>query len=72
MFCTKTKRRKRIDEIFNKDAAIAFTFMLTISAILVALPTAVVHDPSLSILIWAYISVTNNPIGVSHQEVIVF
>jgi hypothetical protein len=52
--------------------AVAFTLMLTISAILFALPTVAAHDPPLTIPTWAYVSVTNNPIGVGQQEVIVF
>jgi hypothetical protein len=56
----------------TKISAITFVLLLTISTILVALPNVVAHDPPLSIPTWAFISVTNNPIGVNQQLVIVF
>jgi len=52
--------------------AVIFVLVLTFSAILTALPTVVAHDPPLTVPTWAYISVTNNPIGVGQQVVIVF
>ena len=52
--------------------AVAFTLMLTISAIFVIFPIVSASDPPLTIPTWTYISVTNNPIGVGQQEVIVF
>jgi len=55
-----------------KVTAISFVLVLTISAILVALPTVGAHDPPWAIPTWVYISATNNPIGVGQQVVIVF
>jgi len=55
-----------------KVTAISFVLVLTFSAILVALPTVVAHDPPLEVPTWAYIAVTNNPIGVGQQVVVVF
>jgi len=55
-----------------KVTAVIFVLVLTISAILTAFPTVVAHDPPLTVPTWAYISVTNNPIGVGQKVVIVF
>jgi hypothetical protein len=56
----------------TKISAITFVLTLTISAILIALPTVTAHDPPWTVPTWAYISVTNNPIGVGQQTVVVF
>jgi hypothetical protein len=56
----------------SKTVTIALILVLTFSAIFVALPIASAHDPPWTIPTWAYISVTNDPIGVGQQEVIVF
>jgi outer membrane protein assembly factor BamB len=52
--------------------AVIFVLVLTFSALLAAFPTVVAHDPPLTVPTWAYISATNNPIGVGQQVVIVF
>ena len=51
----------------SKLSAIAFVIILTFAAIFVALPIASAHDPAWEVPNWAYISVTNNPIGVNQQ-----
>ena len=56
----------------TKISATTFALILTISAILVAFPTVVAHDPPWTVPTWAYIAVTNNPIGVGQQVVVVF
>jgi len=55
-----------------KVTAISFVLVLTFSALLAAFPTVAAHDPPLTVPTWAYISATNNPIGVGQQMVIVF
>jgi hypothetical protein len=52
--------------------AVAFTLMLTISAILFAFPIVVAHDPPRTIPTWAYISCVPTPIGVGQQTTIVY
>jgi hypothetical protein len=56
----------------SKLSAIAFVLILTFSAIIAALPLVSAHDPPLEIPNWAYMSVTNNPIGVNQQLGIIF
>jgi outer membrane protein assembly factor BamB len=56
----------------TKISAITFVLLLTISAIFVALPIVGAHDPPWTVPTWAYISATNNPIGVGQQVVVVF
>jgi len=56
----------------TKISAITVVLVLTVSAILVALPTVVAHDPAWEIPTWAYISASSNPVGVNQQTVIVF
>jgi len=55
-----------------KVTTISFVLVLTFSAILVAFPSVGAHDPPLTVPTWAYISASNNPIGVNQQTVIVF
>jgi hypothetical protein len=56
----------------SKLSAIAFAIILTFAAIFVALPIVSAHDPPREIPTWAYMSVSNNPIGVNQQEGIIF
>jgi len=56
----------------SKISAITFVLVLTFSAILVAFPTVVAHDPPWTVPIWAYISAAYNPIGINQQTIIVF
>ena len=69
------KLRMRKMKIWNnksKLSAIAFVIILTFAAIYVALPIVSAHDPAWEVPNWAYISVTNNPIGVNQQLVILY
>jgi hypothetical protein len=56
----------------TKTATITLVLMLTIPAILAALPTVGAHDPPLTVPTWCYVSVSYDPIGVNQQTVIVF
>jgi hypothetical protein len=56
----------------SKLTAIAFVLMLTISAILVAIPAVTGHDPAWEIPTWAFISVSPNPIGIGQDALLVF
>jgi hypothetical protein len=56
----------------SKLSAIAFAIILTFAAIFVALPIVSAHDPAWEVPTWAYMSVTNNPIGVNQQVGILF
>ena len=58
----------------SKTAAtsIALFLMLTIAVTLVALPIANAHYPAWTYPTWCYVAVTNNPIGVNQQMVIVY
>ncbi len=56
----------------SKISAIAFALILTVTAVFVALPIVSAHDPPWEVPTWCYIAVTNNPIGVNQQVVIVF
>ena len=57
----------------NKSAvAIALFLMATIAVTLISLPITNAHDPPQNITTWAYIAVTNDPIGVDQTLVIVF
>jgi len=55
-----------------KATAIIFVLVLTFSALLVAFPTVGAQDAQYTEPTWAYSSVTNNPIGVGQQVVIVY
>jgi len=59
-------------KIKSKVTAIAFVLMLTFAATFVALPIVSAHDPPLEVPTWAYISLTNNVIGVGQQVVIIY
>jgi len=56
----------------SKISAITFVLLLTFAAVLVALPIVSAADPPLEIPVWCYVTVTNNPIGVNQQLVIVY
>jgi hypothetical protein len=56
----------------TKTSTIALVLMLTFAAIFVALPIVSAHDPPWEVPTWAYISITNNPIGVNQQVVIIY
>jgi len=56
----------------TKISAITFVLVLTISATFVALPIVSAHDPPLEVPTWAYISLTNNVIGVGQQVVAIY
>jgi hypothetical protein len=56
----------------SKISAITFVLVLTISAILVALPTATAHDPPLTVPTFSYIVVAPNPVGIGQTAWIVF
>jgi outer membrane protein assembly factor BamB len=53
-------------------ATIALILVLTFAATFVALPIVGAHDPPLEVPTWAFISATNDPIGVGQQLVIIF
>jgi hypothetical protein len=75
LFCRKTKGEKnkmKLSTNKTKATSVIFVLVLTFSAILASFPTVGAHDPPLTVPTWAYISVTNNPIGVGQQLVIVF
>jgi hypothetical protein len=55
-----------------KATAVILVLVLTISATLVALPIVGAHDPPLEFSTWCFISVSQNPIGVSQQTCVVF
>ncbi len=54
-----------------KPALIALFLVFTISATLVALPSALAHDPAWNIPTYAYITVSPNPVGVHQTATIV-
>jgi hypothetical protein len=56
----------------TKLSTIALVLILTVSAMLVALPTVSAHDPPLSIATFAYISVAPSTIGVNQQVLLYF
>ena len=56
----------------TKTASITLILMLTFSAAILALPIASAHDPGWEIPVYTYVAVTNNPIGVGQNLVIVF
>jgi hypothetical protein len=56
----------------TKISAITFVLILTISAILVALPNVGAHDPPQTIPTWAFVALVNDVIGVNQQTNIVF
>jgi len=62
----KTLRNK------SRISAISVITILIISAVIVALPMVSAHDPAWEVPTWAYMSVTNNPIGVNQQLGIIF
>jgi outer membrane protein assembly factor BamB len=55
-----------------KATVVIFVLVLTFSALLAAFPTVGAHDPPWTVPTWAFISASNNPIGVNQQTVIVF
>jgi outer membrane protein assembly factor BamB len=55
-----------------KATSVIFVLVLTISAILTALPIASAHDPPWTIPSWVYITATNNPIGVGQTTYVFF
>ena len=56
----------------SKLSAIAFALVLTVATMLVALPAVSAADPPLEVPTWCYVTVTNNPIGVNQQLVLVY
>ena len=62
----KTQKNK------SKISAITLVLLLTISAILVALPSVSAHDPPWDIPSWTFASCVPNPTAVGQQVVIVF
>ena len=56
----------------TKATTISFVLVLTISAILVALPPVIAHDPPRTKDSWTYIGVSPNPIGQGQQVLITF
>jgi hypothetical protein len=56
----------------SKISAIAFVLLLTFSATFVALPIVSAHDPPLEVNTWCYCVVSNQIIGVSQQQKIIF
>jgi len=65
---------KKLKTLKNKYkiSAITFVLLLTFAAVLVALPIVSAADPPLEIPVYCYVTVTNNPIGVNQQLVIVY
>jgi len=55
-----------------KVTAISFVLVLTFSAILVALPTVVAHDPPMTSNTWTYCTIAPNPIGAGQRVLVVF
>jgi outer membrane protein assembly factor BamB len=56
----------------KKIAIIALVLVLTISAILTALPFVAAHDPPLEVPTWTYLTISYNPIGVNQQTLVVW
>jgi hypothetical protein len=56
----------------SKLSAITFVIMLVFAATIAAFPLVSAHDPAWEIPTWAFMSVTNNPIGVNQQVGIIF
>jgi len=56
----------------SKISTIALILLLTLSAILVALPAVTAHDPPETLNTYAYIIVSPNPVGVNQQIFVVF
>jgi hypothetical protein len=56
----------------SKISAITFVLVLTVSAILVALPIVGAHDPPRTFPTWTYLTISYNPIGVSQQTLFVW
>jgi len=56
----------------SKISAITFVLVLTISAILVALPAANAHDPAWNVPAYCYAGVTPRTSGVGQQVIVVF
>jgi hypothetical protein len=56
----------------KKIAIIALVLVLTISAILTALPFVAAHDPPLEVPTWTYLTISYNPIGVNQQTLVVY
>ena len=56
----------------TKTSTITLILMLAFSATILALPIASAHDPAWEIPQYTYVAVTNNPIGVGQNLVIVF
>jgi outer membrane protein assembly factor BamB len=61
-----------MEKFRKKTATIALVLVLTVSAILLALPIVGAHDPPWEVPTLCYISFTNNPIGVGQEVVIVY
>jgi len=55
-----------------KVTAVIFVLVLTFSALLVALPTVVAHDPPWAVPTWCYISLTNPVIGIGQPTYVFF
>ena len=71
----KRKRRKKsLKNIKNKTkiSAITFVLILTISAILVTLPTATAHDPPWTVETWCFIALSHDVIGRGQMMYAVF
>jgi hypothetical protein len=62
----------RIPKSKTKISAITFVLVLTISAMLVALPIVGAHDPPWTVPTWAYLYATPNPVGVTQQVLLIF
>jgi hypothetical protein len=56
----------------TKTASITLILMLTISAIILALPTVTAHDPPREIQVYRYAVVRPNPVGVGQEALVMF
>jgi hypothetical protein len=56
----------------TKITTISLILVLTFSATILVFPNVSAHDPGWEIPVYAYVAVTNNPIGVGQNLVIVF
>jgi hypothetical protein len=65
-------KKMKIPKNKSKLSAIVFALILTFAAVLVALPAVSASNPPLEVPTWCYVTITNNPIGVNQQVVIVY
>ncbi len=56
----------------HSAAAVFLLLLLTLSAYVAVIPSVEAHTPPWTIPTWCYISVSNNPIGVNQETVIVY